>query len=60
MANKEIKITQKRSLIGCTQKQKACIRGLGLRRIHHSVNVKDTPESRGMINVVKHMLIVEG
>ena len=56
MATKKIKIKQTKSLIGCTTKQKACVKGLGLRRINHSVDIVDSPETRGMIKVVKHMV----
>ena len=44
MADKEIKITLTKSTIGRLQSHKDCVRGLGLRRTHHSVMVKDTPE----------------
>ena len=40
-------------------RHRACVRGLGLRRVHHSVEVADTPENRGMINKVADMLAVE-
>ena len=55
----KIKISQKLSLIGKTKKQIACIKGLGLKRISDTRVIDDTPENLGMINVVKHMLIVE-
>jgi large subunit ribosomal protein L30 len=41
------------------QNHKACLTGLGLRRIGHTVEVEDTPSVRGMINKVKYMLQVE-
>ena len=47
---------QTRSLIGSTKKQVASIKGLGLRRINHEVTLEDTPEIRGMIRVVRHMV----
>lgn len=56
MASKNIKIRQKKSTIGCTAKQIACIKGLGLRRINHIVTLKDSPEIRGMMKVVNHMI----
>jgi len=56
---KEIKVTLVKSTNGRLQRHKACVRGLGLRRMHHSVVVKDTPENRGMINKVSYMLNVE-
>ena len=59
MASKELKLTQTKSTIGRLAAHKACLKGLGLRRPHHSVTVKDTPENRGMINKVSYMLTVE-
>ncbi len=59
MANKELKVTLTKSVIGRLQSHKACVRGLGLRRTHHTVTVIDTPENRGMINKVSYMLSVE-
>ena len=59
MASKEIKVTLVKSTIGRLESHKACVKGLGLRRTHHSVTVKDTPENRGMINKVSYMLSVE-
>lgn len=58
MANK-IKVTLVRSPIGTGKKHQACVRGLGLRRIRHTVEVADTPENRGMINKVSYMLKYE-
>jgi large subunit ribosomal protein L30 len=58
MANK-IKVTLKKSTIRRIAKHKACVSGLGLRRIGHTVTVDDTPENRGMINKVSYMLAVE-
>ena len=54
-----VKVTQIKSLIGRTDKQKACIKGLGLRRIRHTVVLEDTPCVRGMINKVSFMVNVE-
>jgi len=48
-----------RSLIGRIEAHKATVRGLGLRRMHHTVEVQDTPEIRGMINAVSYLLKVE-
>ncbi|MEE9354862.1 MAG: 50S ribosomal protein L30 [Methylococcaceae bacterium] len=60
MANqKEIKVTLLKSTNGRLKSHIACVRGLGLRRIRHSVVVIDTPENRGMINKVSYMLQVE-
>ncbi|MEE4192349.1 MAG: 50S ribosomal protein L30 [Halieaceae bacterium] len=54
-----IKVTQIRSVNGRLKSHKACIAGLGLRRIGHTVEVQDTPAIRGMINKVNYMLRVE-
>jgi large subunit ribosomal protein L30 len=58
MPNK-LKVTQTRSLIGNKQKAKRTIEALGIKRMHHSVIHEDTPQIRGMIFVVKHMVQVE-
>jgi large subunit ribosomal protein L30 len=60
MTNKQIKVTQTKSAHGRLEAHKACVRGLGLRRIGHTVSVEDTPSVRGMINQVSYMLRVEG
>ena len=57
--NKEIKVTLVRSPIATLPKHKACLKGLGLRRMHHSVVLKDSPCVRGIINKVSYMLSVE-
>jgi len=56
---KKIKVTQIKSLIGTKQAHRACVRGLGLRRMHQSVEVLDTPENRGMITKVAYLLKCE-
>lgn len=56
---KTIKVTQIRSTIGFNKKQGDIIRSLGLRRIRHSVVVADTPETRGIIHKVRHLVTVE-
>lgn len=56
---KHIKVTLVRSLSRRIQAHKACVSGLGLRRLGHSVTVADTPENRGMINKVSYLLKVE-
>lgn len=56
---KTIKVTQIKSTNGRLKAHKACVSGLGLRRINHSVEVIDTPENRGMINTVSYLLNVE-
>ena len=58
-ARKQIRVTLKRSVNRRTAKHKACVAGLGLRRIGHSVTVADSPENRGMINKVAYLLAVE-
>lgn len=57
---KMIKVTQTRSAHGRLAAHKACVAGLGLRRIGHTVEVQDTPANRGMINKVTYMVKVEG
>jgi large subunit ribosomal protein L30 len=54
-----IKVTQTKSSIGRLPKHKATLRGLGLRRINHTVELEDTPCVRGMINKVYYMVKVE-
>jgi large subunit ribosomal protein L30 len=46
------------SFIGCTDDMRATIRGLGLRRMHQVVERQDTPETRGMIHKVRHLVKV--
>lgn len=58
-ANKKLKVTLKRGTSHRLKSHKACISGLGLRRINHSVIVEDTPAIRGMINKVSYLLAVE-
>lgn len=60
MAKATIKVTQYKSVAGRLPNHKACIKGLGLRRIGHTVEVEDTPSVRGMINKVAYMVRVEG
>ena len=60
MANKKtVKVTLTRSKHGRLASHKACVIGLGLRRMHQTVEVEDTPSVRGMINKVSYMLKVE-
>jgi len=56
---KKLKITQVRSIIGTPEKQRRTIKALGLGKPHKSVVHYDTPVIRGMINKVKHLVIVE-
>lgn len=55
-----VKVTLVKSVIGRIQSHRACVAGLGLRRLNHTVEVQDTPEVRGMINKVGYLLKVEG
>ena len=59
MSDKHIKVTLVRSLAGQLANIRNSARGLGLRRIGHSVVVADTPANRGMVNTASHMLKVE-
>jgi len=54
-----VKVTLVKSLNGRLKSHKACVAGLGIRRIHQTVEVIDTPENRGMMNKVNYMLKVE-
>ena len=58
-ATATVKVTQVRSTIGRIAAHKACVAGLGLRRMHQTVEVLDTPSNRGMINAVHYLLKVE-
>ncbi len=57
--DKRVKVTLVRSLIGTRESHRATVRGLGLRRINHTVEVEDTPAVRGMINKVSYLLKCE-
>jgi large subunit ribosomal protein L30 len=54
-----MQVTLLRSMNGRLKSHKACVRGLGLRRIHQTVEVEDTPSTRGMVNQVSYMVRVE-
>jgi large subunit ribosomal protein L30 len=56
---KELKVTLVKSKYGRLKSHKACVAGLGLRKMHQTVTVQDTPENRGMINRVSYLLSVE-
>lgn len=58
MADKNIKVKLVRSVNGRLPSHKACVAGLGLRRMHQTVEVEDTPCTRGMINKVSYMVKV--
>ena len=53
-------VKQMRSRIGSDKRQLATLRSLGLRRIGHTVEVKDTPQARGMLHAVRHLVSIEG
>jgi large subunit ribosomal protein L30 len=55
----QLKITQIRGTIGTLRNQRETLRSLGLRRIRHSVLKEDTPQVRGMIATVRHLVTVE-
>ena len=59
MSAKKLKVTLVRSTNGRLAAHKACVSGLGIRRMHQTVEVVNTPENRGMINKVNYMLQVE-
>ena len=59
MSDKSIKVTLIKSMYGQMASIRNSARGLGLRRIGHSVVVADTPSNRGMINAASHMLKIE-
>ena len=54
--SKKLQVTLVKSLNGRLKKHQACARGLGLRRMHHTVEVIDTPENRGMVNKIYYMV----
>ena len=56
---KRIRVTLTKSVNGRLASHRACVRGLGLRRMHHSAVVEDTPCTRGMIDKVAYLLKVE-
>jgi large subunit ribosomal protein L30 len=53
-----MKVTQVRSSNGADRKQRDTLRSLGLRRIGHTVEVNDTPQARGMVHAVRHLVTV--
>ena len=54
-----VRVTLLKSPIGFNGTQATVVRSLGLRRIRHTVELKDTPETRGMIHKVRHLVVVE-
>jgi large subunit ribosomal protein L30 len=59
-SGKKIKVTLLRSPIGTKQSHRACVRGLGLRKIRQTVELADTPANRGLINAVAYLVKCEG
>jgi len=60
MTQKTLKVTLLKGLSGTKNDHRATVRGLGLRRINHTVEVVDTPAVRGMVNKVAYLVRVEG
>ena len=58
MSDKRIRVKQVKSAIGYDRRQRATLKGLGLRRLNHTVEVEDTASTRGMINKVRHLVTV--
>lgn len=56
---KQIKVTLTRSPIGFQPRHRECVRGLGLKKMHQTVTLEDTPAVRGMINRIDYMVRVE-
>ncbi len=56
---KRLKVTLRKSTIGFNQTQAKTVQGMGLRRLHHTVELPDTPETRGMIHKVRHLVDVQ-
>jgi large subunit ribosomal protein L30 len=56
----KIRVKMIGSLIGCPEKQRATVRGLGLRRLHQVVERSDTPEIRGMVKRIPHLVAIVG
>ena len=58
-AKKTVKVTLLKSVIGTRESHRATVRGLGLQRIRHTVELEDTPAVRGMINKVRYLVKAE-
>jgi large subunit ribosomal protein L30 len=56
---KMMNVTLMRSMNGRLKSHQSCVRGLGLKRMHQTVSVEDTPSTRGMLNKVSYMVNVE-
>jgi large subunit ribosomal protein L30 len=59
MSASALRVTQRKSRNGCDQRQLDTLRSLGLRRIGHTIEVKDTPQIRGMLHKVRHLVEVD-
>jgi large subunit ribosomal protein L30 len=59
-SGKKIKVTLVKSTIGTIKSHRECVRGLGLRRLRHTVELEDTPAVRGMIKKVAYLVKCEG
>lgn len=59
MAAKSITVKLQKSSIGCTERQKACVRGLGLKKVGNAKTLENTPAVRGMIKKIIHLLEVD-
>jgi len=60
MADKKIKVTLVKSPIGTKQDHRATVKGLGLKRLNHTVELQDTPAIRGMVTKVAYLVKLEG
>jgi len=60
MADKKIRVTLVKSPVNRKKEHRATVRGLGLRRLHQTVELKDTPQVRGMISSVSYLVRLEG
>ena len=56
---KRVKVTLVKSTIGFDKKQAAVVESMGLRRLNHTIEIADTPATRGMIHKVRHLVTVE-
>ncbi|QGU00796.1 LSU ribosomal protein L30p (L7e) [Candidatus Syntrophocurvum alkaliphilum] len=56
---KQLKITLVKSVIGCPETQKATVKSLGLKKLNQTVIKEDSPEIRGQVNKVKHLVSIE-
>ena len=60
MSEEKLHVTQRRSRNGANEAQRATLRSLGLRRIGQTVEVADSPQARGMLHAVRHLVTVDG